>query len=201
MVTATSRILRKSGNREKYSRSDFHPPVLMLSDEQNHEKDAGNSPLSAASVWLTYEALQNVNRPESEAGWHYFASSRNLAWKTGTSFGFRDAWAVGSTPEYVIGVWAGNADGEGRPGLTGIAAAAPILFDIAGIMEPVPWFSPPREEMTNINVCTKSGYRAGPDCPDTREVPACIKGLKSSVCPFHKIVHLNRSRTLQVTAD
>jgi penicillin-binding protein 1C len=201
VYASLSRILRKSGNREAYSRSDFHPPVLIPGDEKEHKKDAGKAPLSAASVWLTYEALQNVNRPESEAGWHYFASSRNLAWKTGTSFGFRDAWAVGSTPGYVIGVWAGNADGEGRPGLTGITAAAPILFDIAGIMETVPWFSPPREEMTNISVCSKSGYRAGPDCPDTREVPVCINGLKSSVCPFHKIVHLNRSRTLQVTTD
>ena len=82
-------------------------------------------PLSASSIWLTYEALQKVNRPESETGWQYFSSSPDLAWKTGTSFGFRDGWAVGTTPGYVVGVWTGNADGEGRPGLTGISAAAP----------------------------------------------------------------------------
>lgn len=201
VYASLSRILRKSGNQEEYSLSDFHPPVLLPSYIQKPEINTGAAPLSAASVWLTYEALQNANRPETETGWHYFSSSRSLAWKTGTSFGFRDAWAVGSTPEYVIGVWAGNADGEGRPGLTGIAAAAPILFDIAGTMDQVPWFSPPLEEMTIISVCSKSGYRSGPDCPDSSEIPVCINGMKTSVCPFHKIVHLNTERTLQVTAD
>ncbi len=124
-----------------------------------------------------------------------------MAWKTGTSFGFRDAWAIGTTPEYVIGVWAGNADGEGRPGLTGISAAAPILFDLAGIMKSVPWFTPPYEEMTTITVCAGSGYRAGPDCPDTREEQVYINGLRSEVCPYHRMIHLNRSGTHQVTAD
>jgi penicillin-binding protein 1C len=197
-----SRILRKSNNKKNYFRGDFHPPVLI--NEKNPPEipeDENDPPLSAASVWLTYEALQNVNRPETEAGWHYFSSSHEIAWKTGTSFGLRDAWAVGTTPEYVIGVWAGNADGEGRPGLTGIAAAAPVMFDIAGIMDPVPWFSAPFEEMTTIRVCSKSGFRAGPDCPEIIEISSCNNGLKSNVCHYHKIVHLNRSRTLQVNTD
>jgi penicillin-binding protein 1C len=158
-------------------------------------------PLSASSIWLTYEAIKKVNRPEEEAGWQYFSSAPDLAWKTGTSFGFRDAWAVGTTPEFVIGVWAGNADGEGRPGLTGITAAAPVLFDLAGITGSGTWFTEPVEDLTMINVCVQSGYRAGPDCPETTEVPACINGLRSEACPFHKIIHLDRSSTRQVTAD
>jgi penicillin-binding protein 1C len=156
-------------------------------------------PLSAASIWLIYEALRMVNRPETETGWQYFSSAPEIAWKTGTSFGFRDAWAVGTTPDYVIGVWAGNADGEGRPGLTGISAAAPVLFDLAGIIESSSWFTPPYEEMTNIPVCTDSGYRAGPDCPETEEVSICLNGLKSEACPYHRIIHLNKSGTRQVT--
>jgi penicillin-binding protein 1C len=158
-------------------------------------------PLSASAIWLTYEALQKVNRPESETGWQYFASSPNLAWKTGTSFGFRDGWAVGTTPRYVIGVWTGNADGEGRPGLTGTAAAAPILFDLVGLMEPGSWFNTPYEDLTMIRVCSKSGYRAGPECPETVEIPACVAGLRSEACPFHEIIHLNKSKTLQVTSN
>ena len=154
--------------------------------------------LNASSIWLTYEALQKVNRPEGEAGWQYFSSSPNLAWKTGTSFGFRDAWAIGTTPEYVIGVWAGNADGEGRPGLTGISAAAPILFDLVNMLEPAGWFKEPMEEMTMIKVCSLSGYRAGPDCPETEEIPACINGLRSEMCPYHKIIHLDKTGTRQV---
>ena len=78
-----------------------------------------------------FKALEEVERPEMESGWKNFISSMNLSWKTGTSFGFRDAWAVGVNADYVIGVWVGNADGEGRPGLIGVRAAAPVLFEVA----------------------------------------------------------------------
>lgn len=201
VFASLSRVLNKAGRGEKYTSEDFHPPVLNNSKKPVKQKDEKDPPLGAAAVWLTYEALQNVNRPESETGWRYFSSSKRMAWKTGTSFGFRDAWAVGTTPGYVIGVWVGNADGEGRPGLTGVGAAAPLLFDLAGILQSEEWFSPPGEELTSVTVCRKSGFRAGPDCPETVETRACTEGLKSNVCPYHKMVHLNRSKTLQVTAD
>ena len=71
-------------------------------------------PIHAGSVWLTYQALNKVIRPEMEEGWENYISSIDIAWKTGTSYGLRDAWAIGSTPDYVVGVWVGNADGEGR---------------------------------------------------------------------------------------
>ena len=197
-----SRILNRFNKEKKYFKGDSHLPVLLPDEVQPGEAiEETDPPISAPAIWLTYEALRKVNRPETESGWQYFARAREIAWKTGTSFGFRDAWAVGTTPDYVIGVWAGNADGEGRPGLTGISAAAPILFDLAGIMEPVPWFTAPFEEMTTISVCSKSGYRAGPDCPETEEISACVNGLRSEACPFHRIVHLNKSGTLQVTSD
>jgi penicillin-binding protein 1C len=195
-----SRILGRFNRENKYIIEDYHPPVLIAS--KNHQGATSidsDPPLSAAAIWLTYQALQKVNRPETEAGWQYFSSVPELAWKTGTSYGFRDAWAVGTTPEYVIGVWAGNADGEGRPGLTGITAAAPVLFDLAGIMRQSEWFTPPYGEMTAIKVCRQSGYRAGPDCTDTEETEICVNGLRSIACPYHRIIHLDKSRTHQVT--
>jgi penicillin-binding protein 1C len=197
-----SRVLKRYNAERKYFRDDYHDLVLLPENDIVKVLTEDNDPpLSASSVWLTYEALRKVNRPEGEAGWQYFSSSPNLAWKTGTSFGFRDAWAVGTTPEYVIGVWAGNADGEGRPGLTGITSAAPILFDLVNMMGPGSWFSEPGEDLAMIKVCSKSGFRAGPDCPDTEDVPASINGLRSDVCPYHRIIHLDRSGTRQVTAD
>lgn len=202
VYASLSRILRRYNDEKKYFRDDFHEPLLIaenkIVNELTEEKDP---PLSAASIWLTYEALRKVNRPEGESGWQYFSSSPNLAWKTGTSFGFRDAWAVGTTPGYVVGVWAGNADGEGRPGLTGVTAAAPILFDLVNMMGSGSWFYEPAEDLTMIKVCSKSGFRAGPDCPETEEMPSCINGLRSDVCPYHRIVHLDKSGTRQVTAD
>jgi penicillin-binding protein 1C len=62
-------------------------------------------------------------------------------------------------------------------------------------------FIQPVEEMTTIRVCDQSGYRAGPDCPETHEVWCCVAGLRSDACPYHRIVHLNKSKTLRVTSD
>ena len=70
--------------------------------------------------------MKEVNRPEGDEAWRFYDSSLNIAWKTGTSFGNRDAWAIGTNSRYVVGVWVGNASGEGRPQLTGVESAAPI---------------------------------------------------------------------------
>ncbi|MCX6333632.1 MAG: penicillin-binding protein 1C [Bacteroidia bacterium] len=201
VYASLSRVLNNYLDEKKYFAGDYHPPVFFLDNGTLEKVEDPDPPLNASSIWLTYNALQKVNRPEGEAGWQYFSSSRDLAWKTGTSFGFRDAWAVGTTPEYVIGVWAGNADGEGRPGLTGISIAAPILFDLVNILQPAGWFEEPLEDLTMIRVCSLSGYRAGPDCKETEEVPACVSGLRSDMCPYHKIIHLDKTGTKQVTAD
>lgn len=202
VYASLSRVLNKYLREKKYYKEDYHSPVLIRKPEINAVmEEEPDPPLSASSIWLTYEALQRVNRPESESGWQYFASSPGLAWKTGTSFGFRDGWAVGTTPEYVVGVWVGNATGEGRPGLTGITAAAPLMFDLVNLMESGAWFKTPYEDLTMIRVCSMSGFRAGPDCPETIEIPACVNGLRSEACPYHQIVHLNKAKTLQVTSD
>ena len=86
-------------------------------------------PFPAGAVWQTFDALKEVNRPE-EIDWKSIPSMQTIAWKTGTSYGFRDAWAVGVTPRYAVGVWVGNATGEGKPGLVGAQTAGPVLFDI-----------------------------------------------------------------------
>ncbi len=196
-----SRVLNRFSLEKKYSQNDYHHPNLVQRTDSFPNTGAEpEPPLSASAIWLTYEALQHVNRPESESGWQYFDSSPDLAWKTGTSFGFRDGWAVGTSPRYVAAVWTGNADGEGRPGLTGISAAAPIMFDLVSLLRPGSWFLPPLEEMTMIKVCRQSGFRASPDCPETVEIPASVNGLRSESCPYHKMVHLNRSKTLQVNS-
>jgi penicillin-binding protein 1C len=201
VYASLSRVLNRYLREKRYDRNDFHPPVLVHNTNRSPTKPGGDTPvLSASSIWLTYEALRNVNRPESETGWQYFASSPNVAWKTGTSFGFRDSWAVATTPKYVAGVWAGNGSGEGRPGLTGISAAAPVLFDLIKMMQEPDWFKIPYEDLTTITVCRQSGFRAGPDCPETEEISACTDGLKSEACPYHKIVHLNKSKTLRVNS-
>ena len=137
--------------------------------------------------WYTMEALKEVNRPD-ELDWRLIRSVRKAAWKTGTSYGFRDAWAVGMTPRWTIGVWAGNADGHGVPGLTGARTAGPTLFDILNLLpEDKEWFchSERSEESVWTSVCHDSGMLAGPDCPgEDLLIPAA--GLDSEPCPYHR---------------
>lgn len=157
--------------------------------------------LKASAIWQTLKALEEVERPEMESGWKNFISAMNLSWKTGTSFGFRDAWAVGVNPEYVIGVWVGNADGEGRPGLIGVRAAAPVLFEIAALLPCSETFYEPVEEMREAVVCRKSGYRAGDCCEDTDTVRVCAAGQRTGICPYHRYVHLDSTEKWRVTSE
>ena len=136
-------------------------------------------------VWYTLEALKEVNRPD-ELDWRLIRSVRKAAWKTGTSYGFRDAWAVGMTPRYTIGVWAGNADGHGVPGLTGARTAGPVLFDILNLLPPEDeWFSEPDTGVW-AQVCVQSGMLAGPDCPESETILIPAAGLESEACPYHR---------------
>ena len=111
----------------------------------------------------------------------------NIAWKTGTSFGFRDAWAVGVNAKYVVGVWVGNADGEGRPGVIGAEAAAPLMFEVfSGLPDAVKWFLPPYNTMIETNTCLQSGFAASPNCPDVKAVWTTKGAENASFCQFHK---------------
>ena len=89
-----------------------------LSGERRERLPARKVPVSRAAAYLTFEALSNANRPEEEASWMDFATGRRIAWKTGTSWGNRDAWSVGVTRDWIVAVWVGNSDGEGRAGMT-----------------------------------------------------------------------------------
>jgi len=192
-----ARVLNNINTGKEYHAEDWHAPRLVNIEEQKLISDP-SPPLTAPAIWLTYEALQRVNRPETETGWRYFGNAPDIAWKTGTSFGFRDAWAIGTTPAYVVAVWAGNADGEGRPGLSGISSAAPLLFDIFRLLEPGGWFARPEEGMTLTEICAASGFRAGPDCNEKREEWIPSAGLKSEACPYHTVINLDTTGKYRV---
>ena len=101
--------------QSRYDKLDIHPPTYILDTIKKKPILEDHSVLSAASIYLTFEAMREVARPDELSGWKYFASSRSVAWKTGTSYGHRDAWAIGLNPNQVVAVWVGNASGEGRP--------------------------------------------------------------------------------------
>jgi penicillin-binding protein 1C len=196
--SSMARVEKQCNEKATYTSRDWHMPLLTTESQAGLAAADPDPPLSAPAIWFTYEALLRVNRPETETGWQYFGNAPEVAWKTGTSFGFRDAWAIGTTPSEVIAVWSGNADGEGRPGLTGITASAPTLFDILRTRPHTGWFHQPGEEMTMVKLCSQSGMRAGPYCTDTRDEWIPVKGLKSNACPYHTIVHLDRTEKYRV---
>ena len=159
------------------------------------------APVSTGAAWLTLEALVNGTRPNDEALWQSFASARKIAWKTGTSYGNRDAWAIGVTPLYTVGIWVGNASGEGRPELKSITTAAPVLFDIFGILGRTDWPSRPEIELEEITVCADSGHAAGSDCTRTRRAWKPRGAPAGNPCPFCRSVSLTPDGKFQATAN
>jgi penicillin-binding protein 1C len=164
--------------------------------------DGATAPaVGAGAAYLTLKAMLEVERPGEDAAWRAFGSGRKVAWKTGTSYGFRDAWAVGVTPRYAVGVWAGNADGEGRPGLTGYGSAAPVLFEIFGQLPGRDWFPDPGPELAGVEVCAHSGMRLGPHCARPRVQLVTHGGLGTPPCSYCRLVHTDRAGRWQVHAD
>ena len=160
-------------------------------------------PLSRGAIWCTFDALTEVNRPEEEGDWHTFSSTRKIAWKTGTSYGNRDAWSVGVTPDYVVAVWAGNCNGEGRPLLTGVGYAAPVMFDLFNLLPPSNWFEMPSDELEEVECCALSGHPATDLCETdgVTTVWAPKAPHQPDPCPYHRLVHLNPDETWQVDSD
>jgi|TARA_R110002110_G_scaffold114048_11_gene282750 penicillin-binding protein 1C len=191
-----------NGSSSEYRTSEFTDPIYVKNEKADLGKVKNTAAVfNAGAIYNTLNALQEVNRPQGEENWNFFSNSQPIAWKTGTSYGFKDAWAVGVTTKYAIGVWVGNADGEGRPGLTGIQAAAPILFDVLDVLPPSEWFAIPFDEMIETDVCKESGQLAGLFCDDTGFEFIPKNGLKTPACRYHQKVFLNASENKRVNSS
>ena len=172
-------LARPAANADSLSRSGLH--------------------LGNGASWATINAMEQLQRPNSEGDWHSFPSSHRMAWKTGTSFGFRDAWSVGIDPQYTIGIWVGNADGEGRPGLVGVQAAAPLLFSIRRLLPNTPeWFSPPLMDLQERETCQQSGQLAGKYCADRVSIPTPLAIPRATTCEYHQQLFLEQTGQFQV---
>ncbi len=186
----------------EYFSNEFQEPTYFDSEVIDFgKKSLEKNIFNAASIYLTYESLKEVNRPKHDENWEFYDDSKQIAWKTGTSYGFRDAWAIGTTKSYVVGVWVGNADGEGRPGLVGVEAAAPILFNVFDILPNSEWFSKPFDEMQEVEICSKSGYRANSFCTEKKIEFIQTSGLKTEPCPYHILIHLDTTESFQVNSS
>ena len=182
------------------SRKAENLPINEISiKEESIQKRTSFNYLSSATAYVIANMITDTKRPLGEGDWKTFSSAKKIGWKTGTSFGHRDAWSVGITPEYVVGVWVGNADGEGRPGLTGVKKAGPIMFNVFRTLEETSWYAPP-DDLINITVCEKSGYPASDICPKTKNIYASPMSIEHQKCLFHQKIHLDSSGQFRVTS-
>ncbi len=196
----TSKLNYFTENSAKYRTNEFTELNWDASKQMNFGKESyDKNNLGAGSIWLTYNAMKEVNRPEGDEAWKFYDSSLEIAWKTGTSFGNRDGWAIGTNSRYVVGVWVGNASGEGRPTLTGVGSAAPILFDVFNLLPRKKWFATPFDDLEEAAVCALSGHIAGDNCPTiTQWIPT---KSHTTVCKYHKVIHLDAKEEYQVNSN
>ena len=155
--------------------------------------------IGPGAAFLSLEAIAQSARPDEQGTIRHFASAQRVAWKTGTSMGFRDAWAIGVTPQHTVAVWAGNADGEGRPNLVGSLAAAPAMFDVFARLPRSAWFEQPTFDLQAVSVCPESGLLASPNCPCSAEQLVPRGATNTLPCHYHQRALIHRKSQLRVT--
>ena len=182
--------------QDRYDQNTTYRQIQV--QEASSTQTSRVSQIGPATAWLTLEALLEVSRPGHENYWREFSSSRKVAWKTGTSYGLRDGWAIGSDSRYTVGVWVGNASGEGKAGLTGIQVAAPILFDVFDKLErPDHWFYAPKHLMKPVYICKDNGYLTNSECA-SKKIWIPKESHFQQVSPHHHLVHLDKDRRWRV---
>ncbi|AUI85719.1 penicillin-binding protein 1C [Vibrio azureus] len=112
--------------------------------------------MTKESAWITKTILEDIRPPDRTRA----KFGRKIAWKTGTSYGFRDAWALGLSSDYTVGVWVGRPDGSPYAGQTGATQAAPLLFDVFDLLpiDTHPLLKP--KAVVQTDICWPSGLDA-----------------------------------------
>ena len=135
-----------------------------VADSPDEGKSTNAHLLSEEAAFVTLDMLKTNPRPDTG-----LPAQPAVAWKTGTSWGFRDAWTAGIFGRYVLVVWVGNFDGTSNPALVGISAAAPLFFNIIDALrneglapQDAPRLPPPK--LTRVEVCAASGDLPNAEC-------------------------------------
>lgn len=183
-------LMHFKNNQSQYDKAYFTEPQIF---KKKHQSELSFDPtvLSAAASYHTFKAMQKLSRPNEEGEWETFNSNQQISWKTGTSYGHRDAWAIGVSPEYTIGVWVGNADGEGRNELVGVQKAAPILFDLFNQLPQVSQFEIPYDDMVKTSLCRHTGFVATSNCAK-QDTQYLIKNENALLCPYHVRISVDK---------
>ncbi len=172
-------------------------PAILASTERKGPIAA----FSPSAAWLTRRALRIRDRPDFPARRSLARTPHGIHWKTGTSYGHRDAWAAGSTADFTAVIWTGNFDNTPSVHLVGADASGPILFDLLEALGDHGAESPPPSDLVTVEVCAFSGRLAAPGCPHRRRILAPRRHVPTERCPYHVAVDVDLVTGLALTPD
>jgi penicillin-binding protein 1C len=164
-----------------------------------NETENGRYIFNEAAAYIISEILSGNERPDFPNILSAATKLPRIAWKTGTSYGRRDGWAVGYNPKYTIGVWTGNFDGKGSPELSGAEIAVPLLFELFNALDYNPekeWFDFP-EDLKTRKVCAESGLINGAFCTNLVNDYYILNVSHSRKCELTKEIFTDSSGSVQ----
>lgn len=179
----------------------FSSLKVLENTDKSSSFSTENQLISNGASYLTLNMLKKLKRPGAEFYWHQYEDQWPIAWKTGTSYGQKDGWAIGVNPQWTIAVWVGNFDGEGNANLSGARCAGPILFEIFNYLPKNPymnWFKKPENGLKQITLCLNTGFVAGEYCEKKVLVDAPLHMKPMKICPYHQQIYLSSDEKYRV---
>ncbi len=172
--------------------------ATLINNKLTEKKVSNASIISPSATYLINEILAQLKRPDLPNNFDYTYRLPKIAWKTGTSFGRRDAWSIGYNKKYTVGVWVGNFSGEGVPELSGAEIATPLLFQIFNTIDYNTsnlWFRQPKDVVSR-QVCAESGDLPSEYCSN-KILDYSIKNISHTrKCTHLKKIYVNLSESI-----
>lgn len=178
----------------------YHQAAAGSLPENPADSSLDGVPLfSPASAWLITDILSGIERPDLPNDILESTSRARIAWKTGTSYGRRDAWAIGYTTRYTVGVWIGNFDGQGVPDLSGASMAVPLLFDLFGAIQGgmVREEFPRPDQVWRREVCAETGDLPSENCLRTVQAYYIRDRSPRRECDQERLVYVSPDSSVQ----
>ncbi len=152
-----------TGMYSAFANEGIYVKPSYTQEDSSHKK---TKILTAAANFMINETLSKVNRPDFPLNWGSTEHMPKIAWKTGTSYGRRDAWSIGYNKHYTIGIWTGNFSAQGIPELSGANIATPLLFKIFNTIDydsDQDWYTQPKD-CDIRQVCSETGLPPNDYC-------------------------------------
>ncbi|MBA2662218.1 MAG: penicillin-binding protein 1C [Bradymonadaceae bacterium] len=180
--------LEVAGFYATLARGGRYQSAAILTKDAGADSD-GLTIYSEGAAWLANHALALRDRPDFPTRRHMGPAGLEIYWKTGTSFGHRDAWTAGFMGDYTAVVWMGNLDNRSNAALIGSERAAPVFFDVLeGLnrrQNPLSKTRARPSDLTRVEVCAYSGHLPTPACDHTKHVDALRRAVPTRRCPYH----------------